>query len=247
MPLVRTNLEADYAIALTTVGFFIFWFTGKSERILAKFVERYGAEKGQERFIYLKRVVGMLCFGVIPALVLMTQDFYIKTLPEFFTGTWADYGVAAKFPPALFYWTIGLGAVITFMTSRTARQPDNLAQYPEIRKLPWSRSTLIWSALTWAGYLVAYEMLFRGFLLFSCVRAYGEMSAIVINTAIYALVHLPKGPKESIGAIPLGALFCYITLQTETIWVAVLVHLALAWSNEWFSLKYRLLEQRAGL
>ncbi|MBK8969186.1 MAG: CPBP family intramembrane metalloprotease [Lewinellaceae bacterium] len=237
MLLLRTNLEADYAIALTTIGFIIFWFTGQSERLLQRLIGKYGAENGQARFIYLKRVVGMLCFGLIPALVLLTGQPF----------TWADYGVAAKFPPAFFYWTISLSAVVIFMTSRSARQPDNLAHYPEIRRLPWSRSTLIWSALSWVGYLIAYELLFRGFLLFSCVRAYGETSAIVINTAIYALVHVPKGPKEGIGAIPLGILLCFITLQTETIWVAVLVHVVLALSNEWFSLKYRLLEQRTGL
>ncbi len=237
MPTIQPISEADYAIILTTLGFILFWFTGKSERLLQRQVERHGPETGQARHIHFKRMVGMLCFGVIPALILFgTQEISL-----------ADYGVAAKFPPAFFYWTLGLGAVVIFLTSRSARQPDNLAQYPEIRRLPWSRSTLLWSALSWVGYLVAYELLFRGFLLFSCVRAFGDLSAIVINTAIYALVHVPKGAKEGIGAIPLGVLLCWITLQTETIWVAVLVHIFLALSNEWFSLKYRLLEQRTGL
>jgi membrane protease YdiL (CAAX protease family) len=240
-------MEADVAIILTTAGFIIFWFTGKSNQLLQSLIERYGTARGQCLHIYLKRFVGILCFGLIPALVLLNTAFFSWPDSSLQRFSWADYGVAATFSSESFYWTLGLSALLIFLTSRSALQPNNLAQYPEIRVLPWSRNLLIWSALSWIGYLIAYELLFRGFLLFSCVRAFGAISAVVINAAIYALVHVPKGAKEGIGAIPLGLLLCYITLETETIWVAVLVHIVLALSNEWFSLKYRLLEQSPGL
>ena len=220
--------EANLVIILVTIGFIAFWFTGKSERLLRQQIGLHGAERGQARHIFIKRIVGMLSFGVVPALVLFaTQGL-----------TWADYGVSALLTPAVFYWTLGLSAVILLMTARSTRQPDNLAQYPEIRTLQWSRSLLIWSALSWMGYLIAYELMFRGFLLFSCARAFGAWPAIIINTSIYALVHVPKGAKEGIGAIPLGLLLCIITLQTHTIWVALLVHWVLSLANEWFSLHH---------
>ena len=52
-------------------------------------------------------------------------------------------------------------------------------------------------------------------------------------------MHVPKGAKEGIGAIPLGLLLCMITFRTETIWVAMIVHFVLSLANEWYSLKYR--------
>lgn len=223
------SAEALWAIILVTLGFIVFWFTGKSEYLLCDQVKRYGQEAGQARHIFIKRIVGMLFFGLIPAFVLFVS----------FGRTWADYGVALKFSPAVWYWTLGLSAILIFMSSRSTRTKDHLEQYPEIRTIHWSRRLLIWSALSWMGYLVAYELMFRGFLLFSCARAFGAWPAIVINTAIYALVHVPKSAKEGIGAIPLGLLLCLITLETQTIWVALLVHWVLSLANEWFSLKYQ--------
>ncbi len=221
--------EANLAIILATAGFIAFWFTGQSERLLQRLVERHGTDRGQARHIFVKRIVGMAAFGVVPGLVLFGTQPY----------SWADYGVAAKFPAEALYWTLGLSVVLIFMTSRSTRQPDNLNQYPEIRATVWSRRLLVWSALSWIGYLIAYELLFRGFLLFSCARAFGAWPAVVINTAIYALVHVPKGAKEGIGAIPLGLLLCIITFRTETIWVAMIVHFVLSLANEWYSVKYR--------
>ena len=225
----RVSEEANLAIILVTIGFIIFWFTGKSEVLLRRLVARYGPERGQARYIFIKRIVGMLSFGVIPAFILFsTQEV-----------TWASYGVSATFPPSALYWTLGLSATVILMSSRSTRNAEHLQQYPEIRRTDWSKSLVFWSAFSWMGYLVAYELMFRGFLLFSCARAFGALPAIVINTAIYALVHVPKSAKEGIGAIPLGLLLCIITLQTQTIWVALLVHWALSLANEWFSLKYQ--------
>lgn len=221
--------EANLTMIMVTLGFMLFWFSGKSEALFRNQVERYGPERGQARQVFIKRIAGMLGFGLIPAIVLFaTQDV-----------SWSDYGVSAKWTPEVLYWILGLSAVLIFMTARSTRQPDQLAQYPEIRTNLWSRSLLVWSALSWIGYLLAYELMFRGFLLFSCARAFGVTTAIVINTVIYALVHVPKSAKEGIGAIPLGLLLCLITFQTQTIWVALVVHWVLSLANEWFALHYQ--------
>jgi len=51
------------------------------------------------------------------------------------------------------------------------------------------------------------------------------------------LIHVPKGLRESVGAIPLGILLCYISLSTGSILAAILVHVIMALTNEWASLK----------
>jgi membrane protease YdiL (CAAX protease family) len=225
----KATEEANLLIIMITLGFIVFWFAGKSEDLLRRLVERLGPEPGQARHVFIKRIVGILCFGLIPALVLFATQ----------GRTWAEYGVADHFPPAVFYWTIGLSVVLIFMTARSTRHSHNLEQYPEIRTTNWSLKLVFWSALSWMGYLIAYELMFRGFLLFSCVRAFGVWPAILINTSIYSLVHVPKSAREGIGAIPLGLLLCIITLQTQTIWVALFVHWVLSLSNEWFSLRFQ--------
>ena len=231
-PLTWTSFlsEANYAIIMITVGFILFWFSGQSTGLLRWLSQRYGADRGQAIQVFSKRIIGMIVFGLIPTWVLV------------FNGdrTWSDYGMAVFFPPAVWYWTFGLSALFIFMNSRATQKPDHLAQYPEIRTPIWSRSLVAWSALSWVGYLFAYELMFRGFLLFACARAFGAWPAIIINTAIYALVHVPKSANEGIGAIPLGLLLCIITFQTQTIWVALFVHWVLAISNEWFSLQNQL-------
>ena len=113
--------------------------------------------------------------------------------------------------------------------------------YPQIRTpLPWGRGLLFSSAMTLVLYTLAYEIMFRGYLLFSCEKEMGAVLAIVINTSIYALVHIPKGWKETVGAFPMGIVLCWLTLETGNIWIAVIVHIALALSSEWLSIYFHL-------
>lgn len=224
---LQAHSEANLAIILVTLGFIVFWFTGQSERLLNRFKAVYGEARGQAAHIFTKRIVGVVGFGIIPAVVLIGIEGFALS----------NYGVKWSVSTEAWLWTLGLSAVIIALLSRSTRKPHHLQQYPEIRSMTSSR-TIVWSALSWMAYLLAYELMFRGFLLFACVRAFGVWPAIIINTSIYALVHVPKSAQEGIGAIPLGLLLCYITLRTESIFVAVVVHWVLSLANEWFSLKF---------
>jgi membrane protease YdiL (CAAX protease family) len=79
--------------------------------------------------------------------------------------------------------------------------------------------------------------MFRGFLLFSSLPVLGIWPSILLNTAVYSLVHIPKGNKETLGAIPFGILISYLAIETGTFWIAFFTHVILALSNEWFSLR----------
>lgn len=223
------DLEPVLVIGLTLLGFLIWFFVSKSEKIYRNLVARYGQEEGQTRRIYMQRLLGFVVFGVVPAIVLFS------VLPY----SWEEYGVAAKFPAETFYWILGLSPVLILMTRNSTRKPESLAMYPEVRKPNWDQQTFLLSALGWMLYLLAYEWMFRGFLLYGCIRELGVWPAIAINTIIYSLVHVPKGQTEAIGAIPLGILLCIITIRTETIIVATVVHWVLSLANEWYSLKWR--------
>jgi membrane protease YdiL (CAAX protease family) len=97
---------------------------------------------------------------------------------------------------------------------------------------------LLWlSAASWVAFLIAYEFMFRGFLLFSSISVLNPAVAIGLNVALYALAHFYKGALEVVGAIPLGIILCYLTMLTGNIWCAVALHSMMALSHEWFSLK----------
>ena len=91
------------------------------------------------------------------------------------------------------------------------------------------------NTLGWSAYLLGYEFLFRGILLFPLVDALGVWPAIAINTAMYSATHIPKGMDEAIGAAPLGIVLCLITLMTGTLWVAIIVHILMALANSFSS------------
>ena len=93
------------------------------------------------------------------------------------------------------------------------------------------------NAFTWVVYLFGYELMFRGILLFATVPIMGAWPAIILNTAFYAIVHMPKSRKETISAVPFGIVLCLITLTTGTFWVAFIVHCGLALGTFFFSLK----------
>lgn len=222
------HLESILAISLTTVGFICFYFIIHSEKLRQKFVSRYGEDSSLSYWFYFRRSIGMFLFGIVLLLV------NVVWLPY----QLSDYGVASQNWVTTLIWTFGLSAIIIPMNAFASRNPKNLIQYPEIRTQIWTKNILFWSAITWIGYLLAYEFMFRGVLLFACERAMGVELAITINVAIYAFFHIHKGLREAIGAIPLGIVLCLLTLKTGTIWIAFFVHVVLSLSNEWFSLKY---------
>lgn len=68
-------------------------------------------------------------------------------------------------------------------------------------------------------------------LLFPLVEVIGLWPAIAVNIAIYSGTHISKGSKETLGAIPFCIALCLICVQTGNIWVAVIVHIVMAYTN----------------
>lgn len=222
-------MNAILSIAALTFGFICYHFLTQAPALRIFFEKKWGEEPSKIYWIYFQRMVGVFFYGAVPVVLVAVQAIDFQ-----------EVGISFRNGPASLAWIAGLGAVVTVMNYFAARTPDNLSMYPQIRTSPpWNPSLLVGSALTWAAYLLAYEFLFRGYLLFTCFDEMGKWLAITVNVALYALVHVPKGWKETVGAVPLGLVLCLLTLQTGTIWIAFGVHVAMAWGNEWWSLWWR--------
>jgi membrane protease YdiL (CAAX protease family) len=226
-----TDLKAFLPVILSLVFFVVYWFTAQSEKIKARFYAKYDFDNASIQHIFFTKYFGFISMGLIPLIICLV-------LIE--GSSPADYGLTIIPETTLYslFWTLGLSTLVIPLAYISAKKPKNLINYPQIRAKQWTRRTVFINALGWALYLFGYELLFRGTLLFPLVDVIGVWPAIGINIALYSATHIPKGLDETIGAVPLGLVLCILTLQSGTIWIAFLVHVALAWTNSFTALKY---------
>ena len=222
--------ELIFAIMAVTVGFNVYWFLSKSEKIRGAWKKKLGDEAASIRATLVEKTNGFVFLGVIPGIIAFI----------WFGKPPAEYGLNLDFGgnPETIYWIVGLACVIWPANYFSSKNPKHHEHYPQIRKAEWSKGLLAKHLGGWALYLFGYEFLFRGILLFASVPILGVWGAIMLNVSLYSVTHLPKGAGETFGAIPLGLLLSWITLRTGNIWVAFFVHLNLASSNAIFSLKH---------
>ncbi len=225
------DLFGIVAIGAATLFFLIHHFACQAAHFQQAFRRLWPAleaERLQIRAVVAQRLAGLCLFGFGSMGV---GWWLLRRTPD-------DYGLNADELPVSLGWVLLLALIVVPLNYFAARQPDNLARYPQIRARRWSRSLIALSAGTWVAYLFGYEYMFRGLLLLACAESWGEWPAIALNLAIYALAHVPKGYKEAFGAIPLGLLLCLFALHTGNIWAAFLIHSTMALANEWYSLRY---------
>lgn len=212
-------------VLLVLLGFGLYYaITGN--RLIGTWLKQFPGGLKSAPAVYLRRFLGVAFFYCVPLLILIV--FAPQTLESDF------FGDIDK--PNILYWVLALVAVLLPFNLAIGSKKKTLSEYPQIRKRQWSPVTLFLSAASWIAYLFAYEWLFRGLLFFVSLKLMGLWLAILVNILLYAIVHIPKGREEVIGAIPLGIVLCIATYHTGSIWVAVIGHIILALSNEWITL-----------
>lgn len=209
----------------------MYWFTAQSTKIKDKFYAKYDFDTASVKHIFFTKYFGFISMGIIPTIICLLL------IPEVSLG---DLGLTIIPETTLFtlVWTVGLSILVMPLAYFSGKKPKNHVNYPQIRAKVWTKKTIFINALGWFLYLFGYEFLFRGVLLIPLVEPLGMWPAIVINVAIYSATHIPKGLDETIGAAPLGLVLCLLTLASGTIWIAFIVHVAMAWTNTFTSLKY---------
>jgi hypothetical protein len=96
-----------------------------------------------------------------------------------------------------------------------------------------STNFFIYYFITRALFLFAYELWFRGFLLFDCISCIGAPLAVFVNLSLYVLVHIFNSRKEILACIPFGILVCFLSISFNTVLPAIILHIG-------FSLVYEL-------
>lgn len=225
------DLNTFLPTILSLIFFIIYWFTAQSTKIKSWFYSNNSFDDASVKHIFFTKYFGFLSMGVAPIVICLI------CLPAY---NLADYGLTFISETTIFsvVWTVGLCVLVVPLAYFSAKKPKNLVNYPQIRAKNWTKKIVFINAFGWAIYLFGYEFLFRGVLLFPLVDSIGVWPAIAVNIALYSATHIPKGLDETIGAIPLGLVLCLLTLASGTIWIAFLVHVAMAWTNSFTALKF---------
>jgi membrane protease YdiL (CAAX protease family) len=221
-----SNLEAIYSIILVTTVFSIYLLVTGLRSIRRWISSGANEPAASVRITLFNKLTGFILFGFIPL-------FFIRLTPE---KNPVDYGISVSMIIKSLLIALPFALIIIPLSYLNSGKSDNLKQYPMFRLPFWHWNSLIISALSWIMYLAAYEFMFRGFLLFSCIQSFSIPVAILINICLYSLAHIPKGLKETIGSIPAGLIFCLLVIKLGSIWVALFIHIIMALSNEWFSI-----------
>lgn len=77
--------------------------------------------------------------------------------------------------------------------------------------------------LRYGIYLIGWEFLFRGFMLFGLEKKFGK-SAIFIALIPFVLLHLGKPEIETLGTILSGVVLGWVALRSRNFWSAWLLH-----------------------
>ncbi|MBN1837615.1 MAG: CPBP family intramembrane metalloprotease [Spirochaetales bacterium] len=225
---VSPSAVAVSVIVLFTAGWAVYALLGGSGRLQERFHARFGPRLGVIRHTTFQRVLMAGCFGLVPFLV----SVIVLRL---------DLGSFCRLPRLT--RSAGLWAVLLFLAAGVGsyfnpelRKPG--ARYPQMRLTEWTRPLVAYNLLLWALFLVAYEFMYRGLLLYGLLP-YGVGLSLTVNAALYSLTHIQKGLTETLAAAPFGLALCLLTLATGSFWTAAAIHVSLAVGNGLGAIRFR--------
>jgi len=217
------------ALSLTVfaIGYSSYFFISHSQYFRKFLGRQFDEDRMSLLWIVFQRLAGVICLGLFPGILVLSLSFW----------RFSDLGLGLDLSKTVLIWTSGIGICVLIISYFFSQKPENFRIYPQIRENPWTIKTVVINTGSWLAYLCAYEFLFRGLLLFTLYFALGLWPAIVITTCLYVLVHIPKGFKEAVGALPFGVVLGLITIEAGSIWPALFIHAILALSNDHFALR----------
>ncbi len=179
------------------------------------------------------RLSGFVLFGLVTAFVFSkiygAELDFLTVQSHYFDGV-----ILLSFALAL------LTITITYINVKNCKQNP----YPQFKIDNWTNPYKFLSYITWILYLIGYEFMFRGVLLFGTIEEIGYYPAIILNVGLYAFVHIPKGKKEVLGCFIMGPILCILAIKTYSILLPVILHLSLCLSNEYFSIRTEIFNRR---
>jgi membrane protease YdiL (CAAX protease family) len=212
-----------FLTGLTLLSFFVFWYPANSPWWRERVFGRLSFDEASSIHNFSIKVYGFIIMAPIAYLVIfLVKPDIISSAPSIFA--FHDAGSVLK-------WTLLGSAFIIPLSILNGKIKANRQVYPQVRAKIWNLKILIRYLAGWGFYLLGYEILFRGILFLLLMPYTGFWPALAINVSLYSATHMPKGRNETLGAIPMGIIFCFITAEVGNIWPAFIIHVLASWSN----------------
>lgn len=226
LPWPPPDAAALGAVLLAALVYVLYHYFGAAARWRPRLDASRGDDANAALAAHLQRATGFALLGAVPLV------YAAAALPR--PLAFYGLGVGQLDRAALF---VGAAcAVVLPVIALGSRKPSFRAQYPQIRRAtPWDGAARATNAASWTLYLLGYEFLFRGFLLFTLADAFGPWAAVALTTLAYAWAHLAKAADETLGTLPMGIVFAVGALWTGAIWAPWLAHTLIANTAEWLA------------
>ena len=205
---MENTLQLYYLISISFIVYFILSYVYKILKI--QNIERALLTTKGVLLLNIKHLIELLLFGIL---------FYQVT---------PDYRklIIANDFPGLNILIILVGLII--ISAMVAYHSVNKKKKTTIETSQHSsKQRWIYFSLR-IVFLFAYEFFFRGVLLFSLIEINGLITAVIICTSLYVLIHAFDSRAEIIGAIPFGIILCFLSYFTNNIWAAFILHITLS-------------------
>jgi membrane protease YdiL (CAAX protease family) len=215
-------------VILSTVIIYYLYFYVVNSNLLKKYGAGItpGAKKEVMLFL-LKKCSGFLILGLIPGI--LYYFFLDKNFDKF--GLSVNQ-LSNNF--SIILLLIFIIVVVLFINQKANKQHNSL----QINISEWNYFLFVINVSGWIIYLVGYEFLFRGILLFECNSSFGFWPAIAINVAVYSAIHMVYGKEQAFGSLIFGGIACYLTLSCGTLLIPIIMHINLSFFSDYFSIKY---------
>ena len=83
-------------------------------------------------------------------------------------------------------------------------------------------------------YMISWEFIYRGFLLFGMSKYIGPTWSNIIQTILFYLTHIGKPQIEAISTLFTGLLFGYISLKSKSVYPMIIIHTTIMTSIVFF-------------
>ncbi len=219
----RTEWHPEFLMLTAVAALIAFYYLGRTD-IIGVFSSTRGWTPMTGRPLPSWAHFGnaALVLGVVPALAAR----YVSGL------SWRALGLG------LGNWRVGvvlllIGVPLAVIAGRIgADNPVMRAVYPLDPAVPQNR--FVAHAALQFLYFGAWEVLFRGVLLFGLARSWGGGAANVIQTALSVTAHFGRALTETFAALPAGLVFGWASLRTGSIWYIAIIHWTVGVSMDWF-------------
>jgi membrane protease YdiL (CAAX protease family) len=133
---------------------------------------------------------------------------------------------------------LALGVPLAVVAARIGADSAAVrAVYPLDPALSAEPGPMLAHALRQLLYFFAWEMMFRGILLFGLRDRVGAGLANAVQTALSAVAHFGRPLDETLAAIPAGLVFGWVDLRIGSVWYVAIIHWVVGAGLDWFILR----------